>query len=944
MSDFQFNEETGEWGYAGGIETPDTSTAVKEEEPLFLSKEEYERRQFQARAEQQQANAAADPTLLDDRPLFAETPGQFAGDLVKSVVNPAAALLTDYADLGHGLVDIAGQTGSWLSGNGFDGSKIFDDSDNPLTKARIDSFRSESQAGQFVNTTARVVVALATLPKLALKGLAMPLRLLGKAPAVGGLASKGAKGILAADKAIKASRTGTKGVTASLKSIDEVKGLGGQATKLAGADDWLKLTYKDVVNAGVEGQQFAFGMRTVERAAKGLTKGKASVRNVSEALAWDAFVAFNAAGEGNPMLDETMTDMFEDFGLPNIPIFRTSLADTPLESKLKQMGEGLIFESVISGVMDVARIARFSKAFKKADPGEQRVLVEAFNAEADSLGISLARLDELATEGPRPMQGPGMPPRTQAPGGLQGPAAVPQYGPYTQLDAALGQVDSIRGRNQLAQETQANILKRQAVDADIARRINEVEFNNLEATVDNSLEGSVRGATVRGNEQAQLPPGVKGGPLANGIQGVDVNDVTVQPVNVQVMRPPEPTVTPQTLRAGFDDYVRRRFGEAGFEADLVDRVKRLMPRNRVDAIDFFERFPLKYNGIGTMSAADSVSSNYLIARGVSEGWMTVDSDMLLMYNRKLAFDFDRHEFAFKQASALDEADEIARYNARLQEGSTDPKTQGVQRALDPDSPAADARKATNEYDDFEARPRDGGGVSDEAYVEAKRREALAATEEAGAAAAERQQMIDAIAAYGDIGSDRQVVAEMLNLDLDSLPQYQIDKVGSRQYQILDEAGESIDGRNYSTLKGAKKGAEIAQKEQTKQYIAQARAAAARSSDEVVGTSFGTTIRDSELVRGAIKLTKRQGEVLSELGIPLNQLDLDLSQNELAGMSRSVQQLLESASGPQKRVLNNILKRLDQKVTELGPAARLAVEVDKTVTSAQKFLKDGEICF
>ena len=77
MSDFQFNEETGEWGYVGGIETPDTSTAVKEEEPLFLSKEEYERRQFQARAEQQQATAAADPTLLDDRPVGfwdAETP------------------------------------------------------------------------------------------------------------------------------------------------------------------------------------------------------------------------------------------------------------------------------------------------------------------------------------------------------------------------------------------------------------------------------------------------------------------------------------------------------------------------------------------------------------------------------------------------------------------------------------------------------------------------------------------------------------------------------------------------------------------------------------------------------------------------------------------------------------------------------------------------------
>ena len=914
MSDFQFNEETGEWGYADGIESPASPATAPVAQSLLLTPEEQQRRAVQAETDR---NVAADPTVLDDRPLFAETPGQFLGDLAKSVINPAAALVTDYVDLGHGLVDIAGQTGSLISGNGFDGSKVFDDSDNPLTKARIDNFRSETQAGQFVNTTARVVVALATLPKLALKGLAMPLRLLSKAPAVGGLAAKGAKGILAADDAIKATRTGTKATTTALNAIQ--KGApGSKAAKLANADDWLKLTYKDVVNAGAEGQKFAFGMRTVERAAKGLTKGKASIRNVSEALAWDAFVAFNAAGEGNPMLDETMTDMFEDFGLPNIPIFRTSLADTGLEAKFKQMGEGLIFNPVVEGVMNVARIARFSKAFKNAPEAERALIVKAFNEEGERLGKGLVDLEQL-----------------QLPAAGQSSAAR-QIDNYSLLDQELGKVESVRVKNQLDQETQANLLKQQAVNAQVEDQINAV---NLQNKVDNmgqplaGPDGAPIPANVRVDQQGQLPPGVKGGPLANGIQ----------PVDVQVMRPPEPTVTPQTLRSGFDDYVRQRFGESGFETDLVDRVKRLMPRNRVDAIDFFEKFPLRYNGIGTMGAADSISSNYMIARGMTEGWMTVDSDMLLMYNRKLAFDFDRNEFALKQASALDEADEIARYNARLQKDVTDPATGAVQKGLDPET--ADVRKATNEYDDFEGRPREGGGISDEALVESKRQEQLAATEEAGAVAAEQQQqMIDAVAAYGDIGSDRQVVAEMLNLDLDNLPQYQIEKVGNRQYQILDEAGESIDARNYSTLKGAKKGAEIAQKEQVKSYVAQARAAAARSSDQVVGSSFGTSITDSELVRGAVKLTKRQGEVLGELGIPLNQLDLDLSQGELAGMSRSVQQLLEGADGPQKRVLNNILKRLDQKVAELGPAARLAVEVDQTITAAQKFLKDGEICF
>ena len=280
-------------------------------------------------------------------------------------------------------------------------------------------------------------------------------------------------------------------------------------------------------------------------------------------------------------------------------------------------------------------------------------------------------------------------------------SAARQIDNYSLLDQELAKVDQVRIKNQLDQETQANLLKRETVNAQVEDQINAVDLKNRVDNMGQPLagpDGAPIPANVRVDQQGQLPPGAKGGPLANGIQGVDVEDVTVQPVNVQVMRPPEPTVTPQTLRAGFDDYVRQRFGEAGFEADLVDRVKRLMPRNRVDAIDFFERFPLRYNGIGTMSAADSISSNYMIARGMSEGWMTVDSDMLLMYNRKLAFDFDRNEFALKQASALDEADEIARYNARLQEGATDPKTQGVQRALDPET--ADARQAANDYDSF----------------------------------------------------------------------------------------------------------------------------------------------------------------------------------------------------------------------------------------------------
>ena len=169
----------------------------------------------------------------------------------------------------------------------------------------------------------------------------MPLKLLGKAPAVGKPFAADAKVLTKADDAINATRQGTKGITKGLDMVQKAKP-SSTAAKLANADDWLKLTYKDVVNAGVDGNRFATAMRSTERAAKSLTKGKASLRTVGEALAWDAFVAFNAAGEGNPMLDETFTDFLNEAGMPNVPLFRTSIRDTGLEAKFKQMGEGLI--------------------------------------------------------------------------------------------------------------------------------------------------------------------------------------------------------------------------------------------------------------------------------------------------------------------------------------------------------------------------------------------------------------------------------------------------------------------------------------------------------------------------------------------------------------------------------------------------------------------------
>ena len=49
---------------------------------------------------------------------------------------PVEALGTDYVDLGLGLTDMAVQSASAATGNGFDVNEVFNDANNPLTQAR----------------------------------------------------------------------------------------------------------------------------------------------------------------------------------------------------------------------------------------------------------------------------------------------------------------------------------------------------------------------------------------------------------------------------------------------------------------------------------------------------------------------------------------------------------------------------------------------------------------------------------------------------------------------------------------------------------------------------------------------------------------------------------------------------------------------------------------
>ena len=61
------------------------------------------------------------------------------------------------------------------------------------------------------------------------------------------------------------------------------------------------------------------------------------------------------------------------------------------------------------------------------------------------------------------------------------------------------------------------------------------------------------------------------------------------------------------------------------------------------------------------------------------------------------------------------------------------------------------------------------------------------------------------------------------------------------------------------------------------------------------------------------------------------------------MMSSLQQLAETASGSEKRVVNEIMRKVNEQIIDLGPQARRAAITDKTLKTAQKFRQQGEFC-
>ena len=209
-----------------------------------------------------------------------------------------------------------------------------------------------------------------------------------------------------------------KGIGQTEKALDAQKALSGleksflkgspaaKAAKNAAENDWLRLPLSEVAKAtaGVdELKGFASWAENAQQSVRGLTQlgvkstAAEKIRTVGQALAWDSFVAFNMAGEGDDEMDATFSDALSDVGLPAMPFLMTNAEDAAWARKAKQMVEGLAINGAMNGLIDTYRTYKFAQAFRSAKPTEQAQIMKAFGLSAQEIGDSMGR--QIAASG-----------------------------------------------------------------------------------------------------------------------------------------------------------------------------------------------------------------------------------------------------------------------------------------------------------------------------------------------------------------------------------------------------------------------------------------------------------------------------------------------------------------------------------------------------------------
>jgi len=447
---------------------------------------------------------------------------------------------------------------------------------------------------------------------------------------------------------------------------------------------------------------------------------------------------------------------------------------------------------------------------------------------------------------------------------------------------------------------------------------------------------------ITGRDQAQLagrvdpalPPGSSPEPRPGGVNQLDrpalgakgeLVDARIEPARIEITpRNPDPTVTPQTIRTAFEEDSYRAFKRSmeltyeevapGQMQQVQRQIERLMPETRVDAIDYMKRNPITANELGVIDAPQSVWSNFIVNRGLFEGWAKIGEDMQIRFLRNPAANLDRGELAERSAKALDEAVDNELFNENL----------GRLIVSNNSDKVVDAKLKNNVFTTKAGEERFDLG------------------EEVRLSAAEQ-------AALKGASSDEEVVRQALGVDLADIKGPDVEKVeGSRGWVMLGEDGEELGRftRKSQALKAAEKETDRLKTE----AVNRARQIEADGMEQVMQTADINPVYTSDLTAN-VKLSKAQVDELLRYSdvvrkqIRVNKNTYTFSQGEMYDLIDGLTALKQTGEmkGNRLRVINNLIDKLDTQMKLLSPAARAIKQAQDLAVDAGRFLKNGEFC-
>lgn len=389
-------------------------------------------------------------------------------------------------------------------------------------------------------------------------------------------------------------------------------------------------------------------------------------------------------------------------------------------------------------------------------------------------------------------------------------------------------------------------------------------------------------------------------------------------------RNPDPVFSPLAIRSAFEEDAAAVFKQAvvlGSDEllpaqmkQVAEQVEDLMPKTRVDAITYLEENPITPNELGIIEASESVWSNFIVNRGLFEGWAKIGDDMQIRFLRNPAANLDRGELAEKSAKALDEAVDNELFNENV------------------------GRLIVNNNSD--------------AVVDAKLKNNVLTTkagEERYAVGEELRLSQAEEAAIAGASSDEDVVRQALSVELDDIKGPDVEKVeGSRGWVMLSEDGEELGRftRKSQALKAAEKETDRLKAE----AINKARQIEADGMEQVLQTADINPVYTSDLTAN-VKLSKAQVDELLRYSdvvrkqIRINKNTYTFSQGEMYDLIDGLTALKQTGEmkGNRLRVINNLIDKLDTQMKLLSPAARAIKQAQDLAVDAGRFLKNGEFC-